>query len=762
MRQVIFLCIALLVMPSHVFPQSISTALRLEDVYSMLHLKTGIDVSPDGEIVAFTLEDRRKKNGPKQSTRAVASGEMVGCDVWITDTKLRVSRNLTRGRGNSWGAVWSPNSQQLAFYSDRAGEAHLWVWERTTNQLRQVSNVVIAAYSYGNPLWTPDQKQILVRLRPEKMLLASERIEAGRLRSESNPTGKSGVTVRLYRSPLPARLDDLASKRGETAGQLGILRSDLGLIDLATGRAQRIARGIIPRWTRISPDGARVAFTVMKPGRPETGWQGYADLVLVEFATRSTRTIVTDIMHQAGAGISWSPNGQALAYTSSGPEAGGQLFVAASDGSGIREIAAGKHPSLSHSYLPPLWDRAGRYLYAVGDGALWRLSPTDNSAGEIAKIPQRISDIVPDASRNLIWSTRGEESVVVIARNDEHLQSGFYKVELKTGGVSPLFVDNQDLGGSAAILKMDVAAQRDRLVFATGSAHRSEELFLAEDGCRKVSQLGRVNSQIDHKIMGLQRVIDWIDAGGKRHRGLMLLPSNYRKGIRYPLIVWVYAESMNYANTFGFWGDFFNMQFFATRGYAVFFPHVPIRKGEPMKGVAEIVLPGIDRVVELGIADENRIGVMGHSYGGYVTLSLIVQSTRFKAAVDSAGPGNMFSIYGIPLNEDGTTFGIPWTEGQEGMKGSPWESREQYVRNSPWFFLDRVETPLLILQGTEDPCCVAQSDEIFVGLRRLGKRVEYAKYHGEQHSPFVWSYANKIDAAQRMIQWFEVHLKLNP
>jgi dipeptidyl aminopeptidase/acylaminoacyl peptidase len=92
------------------------------------------------------------------------------------------------------------------------------------------------------------------------------------------------------------------------------------------------------------------------------------------------------------------------------------------------------------------------------------------------------------------------------------------------------------------------------------------------------------------------------------------------------------------------------------------------------------------------------------------------------------------------------------------MNGSPWHSRDQYVRNSPWFFLDRVETPLLIIQGTGDPISLTQSDEIFVGLRRLRKRVEYAKYEGEAHYPGVWTPANKLNAARRMIDWFDTHL----
>src|SRR6266536_4930004 len=114
-------------------------------------------------------------------------------------------------------------------------------------------------------------------------------------------------------------------------------------------------------------------------------------------------------------------------------------------------------------------------------------------------------------------------------------------------------------------------------------------------------------------------------------------------------------------------------------------------------------MPGVDKIVELGIADPDRLGVMGHSYGGYSTLALIVQTTRFKAAIDYAGYANIMSQYGSMLNDGSRHFGIAWNEeGRGSMGGSPWQYRDRYIENSPVFFLDRVQTPLLIIQGTAD------------------------------------------------------------
>jgi len=155
---------------------------------------------------------------------------------------------------------------------------------------------------------------------------------------------------------------------------------------------------------------------------------------------------------------------------------------------------------------------------------------------------------------------------------------------------------------------------------------------------------------------------------------------------------------------------------------------------------------------------------MGHSYGGYSVLSLIVQTTRFKAAVVMAGAGDLFGFYG-EMQDDGTAYGVALTEeGQGAIGGTPWERRDGFIENSPFFYYDRIQTPVLIIQGTDDAAVASfLGDQTFVALRRLGKEVEYAKYAGERHSPAQeWSYANQVDFCTRMIAWFERYVKGSP
>ncbi len=261
--------------------------------------------------------------------------------------------------------------------------------------------------------------------------------------------------------------------------------------------------------------------------------------------------------------------------------------------------------------------------------------------------------------------------------------------------------------------------------------------------------------------MGSARLIDWLSLDGERLQGSLLLPSGYRSGNRYPLLVWVYGgdQGSDYIGQFGLLPGVFNLQLFATRGYAVLFPDIPQHLGTPMADLAKAVLPGINKVIEMGIADENRVGVLGHSYGGYSVLSLLVQSRRFKAAATIDGPGDLISFYG-EMGEDGTAYGTGVVEGGQGLLGgSPWEFRDRYIENSPVFCFDRIDTPLLIVHGTADfEVAPFLSDEVFVDLRRLGKRVEYAKYFGEGHVPSDWSHADQSDFWNRILRWFHTYL----
>ena len=173
-----------------------------------------------------------------------------------------------------------------------------------------------------------------------------------------------------------------------------------------------------------------------------------------------------------------------------------------------------------------------------------------------------------------------------------------------------------------------------------------------------------------------------------------------------------------------------------------------------MLDLAKTVLPGVNRAIELGIADPVRLGIMGQSYGCVSTLMLIVQTTRFKAAECSSGFSSIIGIAGV------IGFGAIWADSGRGKMGATvWERRDRYIENSPYFYLDRVTTSLLLVMGASDRTVPPfLGDATFGALRQLGKRVEYVRYGGEEHQPMKYSAANLADWMNRVVRWFDTYL----
>ena len=746
--------------------------LQVEDAVSARFFTyyTPIALSPDGQSVAYVLQDPQKQVTPKDPRYQVigptgAPTILLGSDIWIASVASGESKNLTQGQGVNWAPVWSPNGAYLAFFSDRGGKANLWLWEKSSGNLRPGSDAIIRLSLLDDvPRWTPDSRQVVAKILPENSTiddLASLYYSTPKQdRSQIYAPGSTAVVYSASARPQASDTTQRQQSSAETEVQINRMLSDLVLISVSSGETKPVARGFRPTGYWLSPDGSRLAFMTLKGFAGGNPLRRLYDLVVVSLGNAQTLVVASDIQQFLGGAVSWSPNSTMLSYAEWGPQVRGDCFIATLDGKSPRKLATHNHPSFGAPQRAPVWDSAGEYLYFLASNSLWRISVASGEATELSTIDgRRLAEIVSPAGGGRFYSPDRGGSMVIQTHDDATKQEGFYKVDLTTGKSTKVFEGNQYYDR----LSDDASANGQAVVYLTQDSHHDEEIWVTNGDFNNPKQLTHINPQLDHYTFGSSRMVEWRSADGETLRGALLLPSNYKEGGRYPLIVHLYggASLSDRLNQFGLEGrGVSNLQLFATRGYAVLLPDTELRVGTPMQDLAKCVLPGIDKVIELGIADPNRIGVMGHSYGGYSTLALIVQTTRFKAAVMRSGLGNLVNAYGF-LDKDGSSVKTTWAEELQGrMGGTPWQFRDRYIENSPVFYLDRVSTPLLITHGTADTTVVPSlADEVFVGLRRLGKEVVYAKYEGENHSELTWGYANQVDISKRMIAWFDRHLK---
>lgn len=726
--------------------------------------------SPDGKKFAYTVQynQRRRSVTPESYAQTGVPSWAVGTDIFVLDVVSGESKNITGNIADNWLPAWSPDGQNLAFLSDRGQGDHatLWVWDTVGNELRKASDTKIHAEEI---VWTPDSRKIVITAAPERNSLEkNERPNSSpAVQHDSVLADRSDSSVILYESV------DRSSRNKEEPSSgpwnLDLMRRDLILISVRDRSSTSIVRGRRIAYYRVSGDGSRVAYTIPKRFEKAGSQQTLFDLAVVAVDTGEERILESDIrLDYDGAAFSWSPDGSRLAFRKGGmEERTSDCHIVRVDGGGSRNVSKfpASHGGSAYKAGTPLWNAEGTRIYFVSDGAVWQSDLGEDAAEKVAEIPGRKIVRLLQRFGNLLWASPHDQEAIVVTRDDLGKQDGFYKVDLERGSSSKLLEKGQcyTCANVEEWQFADITTNGKSIAFYAEDAQHSPELWISDPSFRTIRRLTYLNPQFDKVSMGAARLIEWRDDDGHALEGALLLPSNYEAGKRYPLIVWVYGghSLSNSIDRFslGLTGPF-NMQLFATRGYVVLLPDAPQHLGTPMLDLAKTVLPGVDKVIEMGIADPDRLGVMGHSYGGYSALSLIVQTKRFKAAIAADGFGDLISAY-CQMAADGSTYGTAIMEGGQGLLGgTPWQFRQRYIDNSPFFFLDQVETPLLIVHGAEDRTVASfLGDQLFVGLRRLGKEVLYAKYQGEGHSPLDWSYANQLDLTNRMINWFNGHLK---
>jgi dipeptidyl aminopeptidase/acylaminoacyl peptidase len=746
-------------------PLSVEDALKTVEFGELMP----VGLSPDGKWLAYTVKsNQRSRMADRESwARSGVRDSFTGMDVWILSIETGIARNLTGGEGDSFMPAWSPDGHYLAFLSDRdgSGQLRLWVWDFIRNQMKKVSDLNVR--QFGQIEWSPNGQEIIVPVIPENMSV-DDYVKKFTSTSEGpiTDTGKKvpGSTAVLYQSG--GTVAGKEPPRSDPWNLDGYLR-DLKLIDVASGRANTVVRGQRIGTFFVSPDGSRIAYTIPKRFEKPGSQQILFDLVTKVLGTGAERAVASDVRFDYdGGSFSWSPDGRHLAYQTGGPEERVRdCYVADADGGNVRDISM-LSPLAPHMSTPPLWDAGKKYIYFIRDGALWRSSIDQSKGVELARLPDRqIAKLIPQSS-NLLWTPDGGKSTIVLTHDDVGKQDGFYRIDLITGESAKLLEKGQCYTCVNSEHQFAVRSDGRAVVFFTEDAQHDNDLWISDSSFGNPQRLTHLNPQFDKYKMGAARLVHWLSDDGQILRGALLLPADYQEGKLYPLIVWVYGGSLrsNDFDRFGLEGSGpFNLQIFATRDYTVLVPDSPQQPGTPMVDLAKTVLPGVNAIIEMGIADPDRLGVMGHSNGGYSTLGLITQTKRFKAAMEADGMADLLAEYG-EMDQAGTAFGTSNLEhGQDALGGTPWEVRERYIENSPIFYLDRVATPLMIVHGSKDRAVSAYlGDEVFVDLRRLGKEVEYAKYEGEEHSPSYWSYANQVDFCNRVIAWFDRFLKGSP
>lgn len=480
----------------------------------------------------------------------------------------------------------------------------------------------------------------------------------------------------------------------------------------------------------------------------------YSRLWVIDVASRETREVTHGPIQVWE--FSWSADGEHFALlVSDSPEewAWYQARLA-------RVPAAGGQPATIYTtpkqLARPLWSPDGHEIAFIS--CIW--SDRGVVAGDIYVIPaeggeaHNLTEGRPISATWMDWE-RDERSLLVMAYEDG--ETGLYRLERATSELRQLWREPVGVtdrwwqqysrsadGQTLAVVREEAAHPRDVWLGRLGAGERVAW-----------HQLTHLHPQVAELALGETEVLRWHGPDGLAIQGLLIKPVSYEPGRRYPLVTYVHGGPA------ALWGHRFYLspgwpQLLAAHGFAVLLPNP---RGSVGWGTAftaanqgdlggrdwHDILAGVDACIAAGIADPERLGICGWSYGGFMTAWAVTQTDRFKAAVMGAGISDWLSFHG--------TSNLP-TWDVQAYQADPYDPEGPFVRFSPITYVHQVKTPTLILHGEKDPYVpVGQAYQFLRALKELGVPVELVVYPREGHG--ILEKAHVRDQLERIVAWFE-------
>ncbi len=351
---------------------------------------------------------------------------------------------------------------------------------------------------------------------------------------------------------------------------------------------------------------------------------------------------------------------------------------------------------------------------------------------------------------------RNNDSVLISVFNHKNKTSSIYLLEFKILG--PVALREEDGYNYKIISK---AKDANLFLFSRESFDEFPDLWVSEISFSKPKKITNHNDEFVSKYLwGKTELVRWVNSRGDTLDGFVILPANFDKTKKYPLIVYFYERFSQLKNNFSFpyIGHRPCFQVYNSEDYIFFLPDIKYQIGNPGNSAFDCITSGVKKLISYGFIDTTAIGIMGHSWSGYQTAYIITQTNMFSAAVAGAPVGNMTSAYsGIRL-ESGLARQFQYERFQSRIGGNLWDSLANYINNSPIFKAQSVTTPLLLMFGDEDQAVPWQQGiELYLAFRRLNKTAYFLQYHNEPHWPT--KFHNKLDYAIKIKEFFDTYLK---
>jgi len=699
---------------------------------------------------------------------AVTAENGVGNGVQLFDTATGALRVLDSSASTYSGLSWRKNSATLAVLrsaadSSREGPNHTALaWPDVgaggiARELDASKNGLAAGLRvmrFRAPQWSEDGAFLYVGVgpwhaKPSTVDAArqSRRIAAG----SANPDELPDVQVWHPKDPIVMPRQEIDARRERE-------RSMLAAWSLADGRFVRISQAIgeeaVPakRGTRVAVVDTNAFAMERSMGR------GYANVATVDLLSGARTDAARRIEDRW---LQSSPTGRYLLYVKD-------------DHYWTVDLSNGRHTkvtaTVATSFVDKESDQTGPHKPAFGVAGwtaddqsvwlydkldIWEVKPDGTSAtrltnGADGQIRHRYVRLDPEEE----WIDR-TQPIIVSQFGIRSKRSGYAQIGAAPGtpSITPLvFLDKR-------VALLAKAKRANRFVYAAQGFDDSPDYFASGATLADAKQVTTTNPFMRDYAWGRSALIEYKTKQGLPLQGAVFYPADYDPSKKYPMVVYMYEKLSDGVHQFSMPSerDVYNAAAFTTRGYVYLQPDIVFRPRDPGLSVVDSVLPAVQRVIDMGVADPTKVGVVGHSWGGFDSVFLATHTTVFKAAVAGAPITDLVSNYGNHHWSSGIAETDHIETGQQRMQVPLYEDLQAYIRNSALFAAHTMQTPLLMMFGESDGTVHwHQGVALYNIARRAGRNVVMLAYAGEDHG--LRKRQNQIDYHHRIFEWFDHYL----
>jgi dipeptidyl aminopeptidase/acylaminoacyl peptidase len=671
--------------------------ITIDDYFQILAVHDP-QLSPDAQWVAYAV-DKSSLKTDKTETR-----------IWMIPVTGGDALPMTAGGVSSQHPRWSPDGKLLSFLSARnEGKKQVWLLNRQGGEAQQLTDTIQDVEDFA---WSPDGRRMVFVLRDptaEELAAAQEKSPAPG-HSPVAASSDSDSDDKKSKSKKPWVIDRLQFKLDEV-GYLDRRRAHLYVFDVAKKSLTQITSGDCddsePAW---SPDSKLLAFSSNR-STPDPDATYNTDVWTVDASNTDKGAHLTQVTTNPGIDMSpaWSPDGKSIAYVTM---LDAKLFDYATRHLAISPAVGGPAKvltlSLDRMVTNPHFSSDGKFIYFVADN----------------------------------------EGALVLKT-----------IHLESGGIADAaavpYMSSSQYSGSRTVNGYSVSpGPVPSVVAQIATVDRPDELFMIEGNQYK--QLTHVNDALFAQLkLAHGEYVHFKSKDGTPVSGYLYKPLDYTPGKKYPTLLIPHGGPV-----WAYYAEFSHLaQLYAANGYAVLFPNPRGSSGYGQDYCKAIFadwgnkdfrddMAIVDYAIEQGIADPDKLGVGGWSYGGISTDFVITQTTRFKAAISGAGAAEFSSLYGHDQ----------YQKDYEAELGLPWENLAAWVKVSPFRNVAKVTTPTLFMGGNIDwNVPILGGEQMYQALKRLGRTTELVVYPDEYHEFTLPSHIK--DRLERDLAWYAHFVK---